>query len=260
MLDPIQDLAIPFDFYRVNHDLSADLSDLERLIKNLHVLMVVVIHYFGFPQAETDRIKRICSAHGVYLLEDCAHCIHTLGTTSGLGSKGDFSLYSMHKTLPVPDGGILRINNPTVSVPPLDLQDSIASESLTVILNANIDQVSSARISNYKLLLGLLPSSPEYDFLCPNLAPGVVPLNFPLFIRRRDRFWVYKALLDVEIQTTALYYELVSAISKTLFPVSHSVSRKILNLPTHQDLTQDDLVKMAATFMSLLSRAPMASV
>jgi dTDP-4-amino-4,6-dideoxygalactose transaminase len=260
VLDPIEDLKIPFDFYRVDSDLSADLADIERLILHSRVSMVVVIHYFGFPQPETDIIKRICSAHGIYLLEDCAHCTYSPGASCGPGWQGDFSLFSMHKTLPVRDGGILRINNRNLPLPPLDQQDRITPESLAVILNANIDQISKARISNYNLLLSLLPPSPEYKVLFPSINPGVVPLNLPLLINKRDRLWVHQALLDLEIQTTALYYKLVDRISVSLFPESHAVSQKILNLPIHQDLEADDLSKMAASLTSVLARGPLRTV
>ena len=71
-----------------------------------------VTHLWGFP-AEVDKLLDICSRHGLYLLEDCAHgCLgeykgKKLGTW---GHVGTFS-FNMGKQLATGEGGIAITND-----------------------------------------------------------------------------------------------------------------------------------------------------
>jgi dTDP-4-amino-4,6-dideoxygalactose transaminase len=64
---------------------------------------MIVVHYFGFPTACRDAAAR-CAAMGATLIEDAAH---VLAPTGEVGRHGQFAIYSPHKLLPVPQGGIL---------------------------------------------------------------------------------------------------------------------------------------------------------
>jgi perosamine synthetase len=73
------------------------------------VLAVLAVHYFGIPTA-TAELKRLCGERGLYLIEDCAHSF--IG--QGVGDAGAISFFSIRKFLPVPDGGALVVNDPTL--------------------------------------------------------------------------------------------------------------------------------------------------
>lgn len=66
-----------------------------------------VTHLWGFP-AEVDKLREIADRHGIYLLEDCAHCC--LGEYKGkkLGTWGHVGTFSfnMGKQLATGEGGI----------------------------------------------------------------------------------------------------------------------------------------------------------
>jgi hypothetical protein len=47
----------------------------------------------------------------IFLIEDCAHALLSSHKGQSLGSDGDISIFSLLKTLPVPNGGILLLNN-----------------------------------------------------------------------------------------------------------------------------------------------------
>ncbi|WP_295991459.1 DegT/DnrJ/EryC1/StrS family aminotransferase [Rugamonas sp.] len=92
-------------FYRVNADTSVNLDDVaSKLDGTVRVLMAT--NYFGFPQA-LDTLRRFCDAHGLMLLEDCAHSF--LGSYAGrpLGSYGDYAIASSMKFFPIYEGGCL---------------------------------------------------------------------------------------------------------------------------------------------------------
>lgn len=93
-------------FYRLREDSSVDLADMaNKLDSSTRALMVT--HYFGFPQPEMAAIRAFCDAHGVQLLEDCAHCL--IGEQQGrpVGAWGDYAVASSMKFLPIYEGGLL---------------------------------------------------------------------------------------------------------------------------------------------------------
>jgi dTDP-4-amino-4,6-dideoxygalactose transaminase len=97
------------DFYRIQPDLSAGLDDLERKLKR-EPGAVLLIHYFGFPQPGLHQIASLCSRLGCVLIEDCAHALFSCEGAQPLGAAAPVSIYSLRKTLPLFDGGALRVN------------------------------------------------------------------------------------------------------------------------------------------------------
>lgn len=67
---------------------------------------VLLIHFFGFPQPVKE-VRTFCDELGLILIEDCAHALFSGAGANLLGQTGDFSIFSFHKSLPVPDGGAL---------------------------------------------------------------------------------------------------------------------------------------------------------
>ena len=103
-------------FYRINKDLTGDLDHLLGSIDE-YTRAVVVIHYFGFPQ-DISRLKEVCRERGLVLIEDCAHALYSQGVDGEwLGMKGDFAVFSMRKTVFLPNGGAVRVNRKKAAVP-----------------------------------------------------------------------------------------------------------------------------------------------
>ncbi|MEQ8232880.1 MAG: DegT/DnrJ/EryC1/StrS family aminotransferase [Gammaproteobacteria bacterium] len=73
-------------------------------------------HYFGFPAA-LDTARTLCRSAGVPLIEDCAHALYSENAHGALGGSADVAIFSIAKTLAVPDGGALVINWPNVAPP-----------------------------------------------------------------------------------------------------------------------------------------------
>jgi len=92
-------------FYRVGPDAQADLADLAARI-GPRTRVLVATHFFGFAQPMAA-LRALCDAHGIALLEDCAHAF--IGEHEGrpLGSWGDYAAASSMKFLPVYEGGAL---------------------------------------------------------------------------------------------------------------------------------------------------------
>src|SRR4030042_2857290 len=97
--------------YRVDRSCKIDMNDLLNRI-TWKTKAIYITHYFGFPQ-EVDKIKQICNANGLYMIEDCALSLFSSDGARKLGTIGDVGIFSFPKTLPVPDGGALVVNDPT---------------------------------------------------------------------------------------------------------------------------------------------------
>ncbi len=118
-IEPLIRLGLRVRCYRVGGDLEVDLDDLRRRMDR-EVKAVLVTHYFGFGQP-LDELKTLCDRRGVFLVEDCAHALFSDNASGDLGRAGDAAVYSIRKTLPLPNGGAVLFNNPGIPMPaPLD--------------------------------------------------------------------------------------------------------------------------------------------
>lgn len=72
---------------------------------------VLAVNYFGFPQA-LEPFYRYCQRTGARLIEDNAHGLLSRDTNGRfLGTRGELGIFSLRKTLPIPDGAALVVNN-----------------------------------------------------------------------------------------------------------------------------------------------------
>ena len=94
-------------YYDVGAGFGPDPAEIDaRFDANVRVLHLT--HYFGFDQ-DSDRWRAWCDDRGVHLVEDAAQ--GWLGQARGrpLGSLGDVALFSLYKTIGVPDGGAVAL-------------------------------------------------------------------------------------------------------------------------------------------------------
>ena len=96
-------------FYPIRRNLQPDLDELSRLAGQGH-RVIYVIHYLGWPQPMKE-ILALCRQHGSILVEDCALSLFSELDSKPLGAFGDYSVFCLYKTLPVPNGGMLVRNN-----------------------------------------------------------------------------------------------------------------------------------------------------
>ncbi len=101
-------------FYRIGHDMQPDLEDLERLCRLHDPDVLYVIHYLGWPQP-LDALQEICRRRTMLLVEDCALSLLSEPDGRPLGAVGDWSIFCLYKTLPVPNGALLVQNTTPLS-------------------------------------------------------------------------------------------------------------------------------------------------
>jgi len=105
-IDVMLAFGLELDWYPITPALGVDLDQLESAYQD-GTRALFIIHYFGFPQP-LDDILSFTRRHGLLLIEDTAHGLFSCDAIGRpLGSRGDASIFSLYKTLPVPDGGVL---------------------------------------------------------------------------------------------------------------------------------------------------------
>jgi len=109
VVEPFRELGIEPRFYKVSLNLRPDIIDIKNKIDN-KTKGILVVNYFGFTQ-DIGEIKDICVKYGLYLIEDNAHGFLSKHDSHLLGTFGDIGFSSIWKTLPVPNGALLFINN-----------------------------------------------------------------------------------------------------------------------------------------------------
>jgi perosamine synthetase len=152
-LDPLLRTGVIIKFYKVNQRCQIDFQHLEKNISS-KTKAIYVTHYFGFPQS-IEHIKRILYQTGLPLIEDCALSLFSRAGAIKLGSIGSMSIFSFKKTLPVPDGGALIINDSNLnkadwllkSAKPLE----VCHNSLPIIKATVLRYLSRASMYRHRL-------------------------------------------------------------------------------------------------------------
>lgn len=96
-------------FYPVDVNLNIDPAGIgNRITPRTKALYLT--HFFGFP-GPAEEIADCARRNSLPLIEDCAPGLFSQKGNRPLGSWGTASVFSLTKSLPVPDGGLLRLNN-----------------------------------------------------------------------------------------------------------------------------------------------------
>jgi len=95
-------------FYPITRRLEPDLEALGRLCTP-GTRALFVIHFLGWPQPMAE-LTALCRERDILLVEDCALALLSEADGRPLGSFGDYGVFCLYKTLPLPNGGLLVQN------------------------------------------------------------------------------------------------------------------------------------------------------
>lgn len=240
VLDPVENTKTAFTLYPVGERLQVDLNVIEDLLKTGKHPLLLVMHWFGLLHVDMPALKTLCDRHGVLLIEDCAHVPGPSARADGPGSFGAAAFHSLHKMIAVPNGGALRVNDERLIVPVPNENEGCAGSTLEQFIRTDMTAVATARRTNYSWLVERLAKVEGIEVLYPSIG-DLVPHDFPIRVHDGLREKLYFALMDQGLPTIALYYRMIAPITPEQFPLSHALSKSILNLPVHQDTTLADL-------------------
>ncbi len=247
-IDALRNSNLLVVLYRIDRIGQVDLSDLRSRITE-ETRAIYVTHYFGFAQP-LDEIKNICDKNGLYLIEDCALSMFSTYVTNKSGSIGDISVFNFPKTLPVPDGGVMVINNPKLAIDNWPTRRSPVSRVLRDMLplvKRYVLNVSSGSDFLYQPLWSLLkrtqsitdhnnkrcntsfpdiPCAYYYDEKLNNRKISRITKRMlrtfdisEIVRRRRANFHKYLELLSEVAGVQPLYKKLPSGVCPLYFPI-----------------------------------------
>ena len=254
VLDPIQEIGVGFTFYRITRELAVDLDDLRAKLAAEHVSLLVVIHYFGYPdQGLSEAVARARNL-GVLVLEDEAHALYSDWVGGVCGRVGDVAIHSLLKLFPLRTGGLLQLAGSVGPELVRALKDSTLRRPLErELLDYDLLEISRVRCRNAAWLLkALQPLRPAIVPLRPRLPAGVVPQTLPVIVNGHSRDDLYFKLNAAGFGVVTLYHTLIDQILPEEYLDSHWLAKRILNLPVHQDVSARGLKAMVAELTRLL--------
>lgn len=242
VFDPVRASGLPFRFYPMTRDLRIDVSAALAALDQHDVQVLVLIHYFGWPDPASAHLAAAARQRGIFVLEDEAHALLTDVIGGVAGRDGHAAIYSLHKMLPVPDGGMLVWNADTHSS-----QESAGGVDIAIDARFDLAAMARRRIDNARVASRLLaPLAGRVDLLWSDLPEGVVPQTLPVVVRSADRTELYHALNAKGFGVVSLYHTLISEIGEREFPDAHWLARRVMNLPIHPSVSADGLAKLIA--------------
>jgi len=240
VFDPVIETNTPYSFYRLNARLEIDLADLRAALDRQQPRVLLLIHYFGYPDPAYDDVIRIARERGVIVLEDEAHALLTDLVGGVTGRRGAASLVSLHKLLPVETGGGLLVNPEGDEL----CREIVGDASAEHPWNFDLATLARRRRENAATIAaGLGPLAGRIDPLW-ELPELVVPQTFPVLVRGTSRDHLYEQMNASGFGVVSLYHTLVDAIPRKDFPISHELARTVMNLPVHQAASTDQLAAM----------------
>lgn len=105
-LGKLEEDWLVFIYYPVNQKLEPEWGIIKGAFEKEKPDFFLFAHYFGI-RCDVERARQFCDKAGCLLIEDCAHVLYP---HEKIGVRGDFVIYSPHKSLGIPDGAVLCIN------------------------------------------------------------------------------------------------------------------------------------------------------
>jgi dTDP-4-amino-4,6-dideoxygalactose transaminase len=251
VFDPVRALGSRCRFYRITRSLRIDLEDLAEQLVRSRPRVLLLVHYFGYPDPDLGQAAALGREAGAVVVEDEAHALFSDLVGGICGRQGDAALFSLHKMLPVESGGLLVHNGGRWH---LALEDAEGLREIgATLVQYDLLSIAKRRVENTLALMDLLaPLSDVLEPLWPELPAGVVPQTYPVILHDAPRDEVYERMNRAGFGVVSLYHTMVDAIAADAYPDSHWLARRVLNLPVHQDATPDTLVMMVRELASVL--------
>ena len=245
ILDPVVKSGIDFEFYAMGMQLQIDFDDLLSKVEENANSLVLLVHYFGFPDVSYNKIATWLEENNVFFVEDCAHAWLTDLVGGVCGKRGRFSFYSLHKLLPMSTGGILVDNSPS--------NTDTWSLSPYCDLKYDLYSIYKRRRSNYIYLLRRIIDVDGVEILYDKLNKGICPQTMPVIIKSFDRNILYTKMNDAGFGLVSLYHTMIDSLKNSSFEAPKKLAPVIINLPVHQDITFDDIDAMVNELKGIMN-------
>ncbi|SCY57025.1 DegT/DnrJ/EryC1/StrS family aminotransferase [Microvirga guangxiensis] len=134
-IDPFLAADLKLSFFAIGDDLSPDPASFEKATENASAAMVT--HYLGFP-ADLTFAKDITRYLNIPLIEDCAHALYATQDGNPIGMSSDAAVFSLRKTVALPDGGALYLKSGEVGTIPAPPSQEIVRRSTRKLVSLTL--------------------------------------------------------------------------------------------------------------------------
>lgn len=229
---------------------------------------VMAVHLYGRP-CEMDALVKICQAHGLLLIEDCAESFGTSDADGiATGTRGDIATYSFfgNKTITTGEGGMVTTNHKALH----QLAAKLKSQGMSAERQYWHDMRGyNYRMTNIAAAIGLAQLERATEILekkrqiaqwyCERLHNSPLVLDSELDTGGRHSFWMFSvlaedaeqrnglrsALRDAGVETRPFFCPAhlmpMYAAPEASFPVSEVLGDTGINLPSYPDLSEADI-------------------
>jgi dTDP-4-amino-4,6-dideoxygalactose transaminase len=242
IFDPVLNSELDFEFYPLNENLIIDFEAFKRIVGVKNNNLVLLVHYFGFPDVNYSEVTEYLTTMSIDFVEDCAHAWLSDIIGGICGRNGMMTFYSFHKLLPINGGGALVINS---------VDDRYSKGTNNQIIEFNdydLFGIYEIRRNNYKYLISLLKNIPEISFLHEVLVDGVCPQTLPIRLLNHNRDEMYSVMNAKGFGMVSLYHTMIQELDSSDSMAALTLSKEIINFPIHQDVSLKDLEEMVKTF------------
>lgn len=237
---------------------------------------ILPIHFAGDVCRGIHELETIADEHGIPLLEDAAHSIGATADRERVGSFGTAAMFSFcfNKVITTGEGGMVVTDSRQLK----DRLEEFRSHGVGTG-SAYTTWGHNLRMSSMTAALGVSQMD-KFDYIVSerrrmasylnDRLDGIEELSLPAFPESRDSVYQLYNLRFDETRTQAKlqnhlsergiptrvtydpahltsYYRNEWGWEEGDLPVTEDVSKKILTLPFHLDLTQDDLDYLASS-------------
>lgn len=240
IFDPLNDIKeLKRHYYRVTKNLYIDFEHLNGCIEEHSLLLLV--NYFGFRDPSIKGITESAHKKDCIVIEDNAHGFYTYFCKGKVGTDATF--FSLHKMFPFSSGGGLLIENNDLSIG--DLND-LRGEVKFNPFEYNYYAIADVRVSNFRLY-SLAVAGKEKWFVPLRSTDSVdvnIPQTFPIVIKRGNRDKIYEIMNEEGYGVVSLYHTMIDELRGGDNSDAVWLSRRIMNLPLHQDVDSDEIIKL----------------
>jgi perosamine synthetase len=244
---------------------------------------IIAVHLYGHP-ADMDALKRVASAHGLWIVEDAAeaHFARYKGSTvGGLGDVGTFSFYG-NKIIASGEGGALTLNDASLAerisllrgqgmdpqrryyFPVVGYNYRLTNVAAALLCGQleRAEQILSRRRAIFEGYSARLRGVPGVGFqpvaawaesspwlYCITIDEGVFGISRDRLMQRLDELGIETRPFFIPIHTLPPYQESWSRCRRPL-PLTESLAASGLNLPTYAALSEADMDRICATLRS----------
>lgn len=247
--DPVVESKIKHEFYLLDENLNIDVKNLNEKMEEISgKKALLLVHYFGYVDPAYLTICQMAQVQKSYIIEDCAHALYTDYVDGQCGHYADAVFYSLHKMLPLPNGGMLKIKNKDLTVRG-GTYDQVSPFCY------DFKKIADIRKKNAKVLEDRLSKLEKYiTILRPEEKyPGQTPQTFPVRFKKLDKSEFYFELNDMKFGVVSLYHTMIEPLRKESYQQSVDIGNTILNLPVHQDATPEQMQLLCDNLEALLN-------